>query len=109
LTEGRGAGYQGTDETRKLEVSVSQIKTPDAAVRLARTIASDILLYNKDRIAEGLKHDTLFEVLDGEIGEGRQHFESRVAPEVREQYDFLSRALVDVLVRSSGHLPTQIW
>jgi len=88
---------------------VSQIKTPDAAVRLARTIASDILLYNKDRIAEGLKHDTLFEVLDGEIGEGRQHFESRVVPEVREQYDFLSRALVDVLVRSSGHLPTQIW
>lgn len=88
---------------------MSQIKTPDAAVRLARTIASDILLYNKDKIAEGLKHDSLFDVLESEVAEGRHHFESRVAPEVREQYDFLSRALVDVLVRSSAHLPTQIW
>ncbi len=88
---------------------MSQIKTPDAAVRLARTIASDILLYNKDKIAEGLKHDTLFDVLESEVAEGRQHFEARVAPEVREQHDFLSRALVDVLIRSSAHLPTQIW
>lgn len=88
---------------------MSQIKTLDAAVRLARTIASDILLYNKDKIAEGLKNDTLFEVLESEISEGRHHFETRVAPEVREQYDFLARALVDVLVRSSAHLPTRIW
>ena len=88
---------------------VNLIKSPQAAVRLARTIASDILLYSKDKIAEGLKKDTLFTVLDTELTEGRQYFESHVAPEVREQHDFLSRAVVDVLIKSSAHLPTQIW
>ena len=88
---------------------MSQIKTPDAAVRLARTIASDILLYNKDKIAEGIKNDDLFDVLNAEIAEGRHLYESRVSPEIREEHNFLDRALVDVLIKSSAHLPGKIW
>ncbi len=88
---------------------MSSIEKPDAAMRLARTIASDILLYNKDRIADGLKNDTLFDVLDGEISEGRHLYEGRVPAELRAQHNFLERALVDVMIKSSAHLPTDIW
>jgi len=88
---------------------MAQINTPRAAMRLARTIASDILLYNKDKIAEGIKRDRLFEVLESEIAEGKQHFKSRVSPEVHDLHNYLERALVDVLIKSSAHVPTQIW
>jgi hypothetical protein len=88
---------------------VSTIDKPDGALRLARTIASDILLYNKEKIANGLKNDDLFEVLESEIAEGRALYESRVAPEVRAHHNFLERALVDVMIKSSAHLPTDIW
>ena len=85
---------------------MSLITTAEGAVRLARTIASDIALYNKDKIAEGLKNDTFFEAIEADLAEGRQHFESRVAPEVREGHDFFARAVVDVVLKGSAHLPT---
>ncbi len=88
---------------------MSTINKPEAAMRLARTIASDILLYNKEKIAEGLKNDALFEVLEPEVHEGRDLYNSRVDPGIRQQYNFLERALVDVLIKSSAHLPTKIW
>ncbi len=88
---------------------MSTITKPAAAMRLARTIASDILLYNKEKIALGLKGDNLFEVLDGEINEGRGLYGSRVEAGIREKHNFLDRALVDVLIKSSAHLPTKIW
>lgn len=88
---------------------MSTITTPEAALRLARTIASDILLYNKEKIGKGLENDDLFEVLAEDIAEGRKLYESRVAPELREQHNFLERALVDVLIKSCARLPTSIW
>jgi hypothetical protein len=88
---------------------LSLIKTPEAAARLARTIASDIAMYNKDRIAEGLKNDNVFEAIEADLSEARTLFEGRVSPEVRETHDFLSRALVDVMLKANAHLPTNIW
>lgn len=87
----------------------STIKTASSAHRLARTIASDILLYNKEKIAESIKNDTLFEALADEIAEGHKLYESRVEPSIREKHNLLERALVDVLIKSSAHLPTDIW
>ena len=88
---------------------MSTINKPQAAMRLARTIASDILVYNKAKIAEGLKNDSLFEVLQSDINEGRDLYQSRVEPAIREQHNFLERALVDVLIKSSAHVSTSIW
>ena len=88
---------------------MSTIDKPTAAMRLARTIASDILLYNKEKIAAGLKADNLFDVLDAEVREGRSLYEGRVDAALREKHNFLDRALVDVLIKSSAHLPTNIW
>ena len=78
------------------------------ARQLARAISSDLTLYHEAKILEGIAEDTLFEVMADEIEEGRALFKGRVTPELFEQgiYD---RALVDVLVKSKGHVKSKIW
>jgi hypothetical protein len=84
------------------------IDKPDAARRLARAIASDITLYNEAKIDQAIKNDNLFEALEGEIQEGRDLFLQRVIPDLHKlnHYD---RAIVDVLLRSKGHITSKIW
>lgn len=84
------------------------IETEEAARRLARAIASDLSLYNEDKILKGIQNDTLFEELEEEIEEGRQLYNSRVAP-VLSNHNFYNRAIVDILVRSKGHVKCKIW
>lgn len=88
---------------------MKNITKASAAQRLARTIASDILLYNKEKVADGIKNDNLFTVLKDEIAEGHKHFGERVDTALLEQYNFVERALVDVLIHRSAHQPTEIW
>ncbi len=85
------------------------ITDPDRAARLARTIASDIALYNKTQVVEGLRNDDLFERLAPQIKEGREHYASRVEPTLLESTNFLNRALVDMLVGNQGQVDTKIW
>ena len=84
------------------------IETEEAARRLSRAIASDLSLYNEDKIVEGVKGDNLFAVLEGEIEEGRALFRSRVAPDLFEK-NFYDRAIIDILVRSKGHVESVMW
>ena len=85
------------------------INDQKSALRLARTIASDLKLYNQKKVEDGLKNDALFEVLANEIQEGREHYESRVNPQILNQTNFLDRALVDVLIYSQAHLECPMW
>ena len=87
---------------------MAHITTDEAARRLARTIASDLSLYNEAKIVEGITNDNLFEVLSEEIEEGRALFKSRVTPDLYAK-NFFDRAIIDVLVRSKGHVPSKIW
>jgi hypothetical protein len=84
------------------------IDTEEAARRLARAIASDLSLYNEEKIIRGIESDTLFEELSEEIEEGRALYKSRVSPNLyqRNLYD---RALVDILVRSKAHVKSPMW
>ncbi len=84
------------------------IETEEAARRLARAIASDLSLYNEEKIVRGIENDCLFEELDEEIEEGRALFKSRVSSELYQR-NFYDRALVDILVRSKGHIKSKIW
>ncbi len=78
------------------------------ARQLARAIASDLTLYHEAKILEGIENDTLFEVMSEEIQEGRDLFKSRVTPEIYEE-NIYDRAIVDVLVKSKGHVKSKIW
>lgn len=85
------------------------ITKPTGALRLARTVASDILLYNREKIAEGIANDNLFEVIEAEVNEGHDLFAQRVAPEIASQHNYVDRAVVDVLIRACADLPSKIW
>ena len=84
------------------------IETEEAARRIARAIASDLSLYNEDKIIEGIQQDTLFTVLAEELEEGRALFKSRVSPELFAK-NFYDRAVIDILVRSKGHVQSKMW
>ena len=78
-------------------------------MRLARAIASDISLYNEQKIIKGIEQDNLFEVLKDEIEEGRELYKSRVSSEVFSSTNFFDRAICDIVVRSKGHVKSKIW
>ena len=84
------------------------IETEEAARRLARAIASDVSLYNEEKIVKGLEHDSLFEELGEEIEEGRALYKSRVSPELYQK-NFYDRALIDILIKSKGHVKSRLW
>jgi hypothetical protein len=84
------------------------IDNPKRARQLARAIASDLTLYHEAKILEGIENDTLFDVMAEEIEEGRVLFKSRVTPDIYEQ-NIYDRAIVDVLVKSKGHVKSKIW
>ncbi|MEK7703731.1 MAG: hypothetical protein AAB426_02135 [Myxococcota bacterium] len=85
------------------------IDTPEKAVRLARAIASDISLYNEEKIKEGIENDTFFDAISAELEEGRQLYRSRVDPAIFSQTNYYDRAVVDIILRSKGHLKSKIW
>jgi len=84
------------------------IETEEAARRLARAIASDLSLYNEEKIIKGVENDNLFDSLAEEIEEGRALYKSRVSPDLYQR-NFYDRALVDILIKSKGHLKSKLW
>ena len=84
------------------------IETDEAARRLARAIASDLSLYNEEKIVQGIQNDDLFTALSEEVEEGRALYKSRVSPDLYQK-NFYDRALVDILVKSKGHIKSKIW
>jgi hypothetical protein len=87
---------------------MSLIDNPAQAKRLARAIISDVALYNKDKVETGIKNDTIFDLLTEELEEGRQHFISRVEPELVAANIF-EIAIVDVLIKRAGKFESPIW
>ncbi len=85
------------------------IKNPDEARRLARTILSDILLYNQAKVKEGIEKDSLFDVLTEELAEGKKYYENMVDVEIRQATNFFSEAVVDVLIKQGGKIKSEIW
>ena len=85
------------------------VENPDLAFRLARAIVSDIALYNQDKVAEGIKNDSIFELMTEELEEGREHFFSRVAPDMPNREHLYERAIVDVMIKQAGKIESPIW
>jgi hypothetical protein len=85
------------------------IDAPDRARRLARTIVSDIALYNKEEVTRGIRNDTLFDDLAEEIERGEKLYRSRVAPDILQTTNHYNEAIVDLLVKPSGNIESDIW
>ena len=80
---------------------MKKIERDDQAVNLARSIASDILIYHKDEVLEGLRQDDLYERLSNQLAEGRQLYSDRVSSDIKMQRNHFERAIVDVLIRKA--------
>ncbi len=85
------------------------VKTPEEAKRLARTILSDIVLYNQQKVKEGIEKDSLFELLADELAEGRKYYESMVDTDLRQDTNFFNEAVADVLLKQGGKIKSEIW
>ena len=81
----------------------------DEAKRLARTILSDILLYNQAKVKEGIEQDSLFDVLSEELAEGRKYYETMVETSLRQNTNFFNEAVIDVLLKQGGKHKSDIW
>jgi hypothetical protein len=85
------------------------VDNPKLAFRLARAIVSDIALYNQEKVREGIKNDTIFQVLADELEEGRDHFFGRVSPDLEDRAHLYDRAIVDVMIKQAGKIESPIW
>jgi hypothetical protein len=85
------------------------VENPDLAFRLARAIVSDIALYNPEKVVEGIKNDSIFTLMTDELDEGRQHFYSRVSPDMAGRDHLFDRAIVDVMIKQAGKIESSIW
>lgn len=85
------------------------IESPERAIRLARHIAQDIAMYNKDLVERAIASDSLFMDLAEEIEQGRGLYRARVTPELDRTTNFYDRALVDELLRDKAHVRSRIW
>jgi len=85
------------------------VENPELAFRLARAIVSDIALYNQEKVKEGIKNDNIFELLEEELGEGREHFYARVSPDLDNRDHLFDRAVVDVMIKQAGRIESSIW
>ncbi len=85
------------------------INSPEAAARLARTIVSDIALYNREKILSGIKNDNIFDLLEKELNEGLELYRSRVEPELDKKNNFYNKAIVDILIKRNGDIESAIW
>jgi O-methyltransferase involved in polyketide biosynthesis len=85
------------------------IEAPEQAMRLARAICSDISLYNEEKIVKSIEQDTFFDALKEELSEGREHYRSRVSPQLFARTNYFDRAVVDVILRSKARVRSKIW
>ena len=85
------------------------IDDPELARRLSRAIVSDVALYNQAKVQEGIETDNVFEVMEDELEEGRKLYLTRVSPEIAQNHNFYDLAIVDVLVKQSGRIESDIW
>lgn len=85
------------------------VDNPELAFRLARAIISDIALYNQEKVKEGIKNDNIFDLLQEELKEGREHFYTRVSPDLADRDRLFDRAIVDVMIKQAGKIESSIW
>ncbi|MFZ3137461.1 MAG: zinc-ribbon domain-containing protein [Thermodesulfovibrionales bacterium] len=85
-----------TKPVEKISAPTSDDKI-ERARRLARTIISDIYLYNTAKADESIRNNTFSSVFVPEIKEGLKLYENRIAQEVRDKGDFFKEVLRNFL------------
>jgi len=86
-----------------------KLSDPKKIFRIAKAMASDIQMYNKDKIEKAIKEDNFFDVIVNEYQEGKELLEQRVDPEILKKDNYLDRAIVDIILKYSSNIDSKIW
>jgi predicted Zn finger-like uncharacterized protein len=89
-------------EEQQLRTETEILKTEldekiERARRLARTIISDIYLYNTPRADRAIRNNSFYTDFASEIKEGMKLYESRIPQDVRERGDFFKETIQDFI------------
>ncbi len=76
------------------------------AKRLARIVVSDVVIYNEKKAEEGVSTGKFYEILEEEIEEGRQLYESRVDQRFLNGKDYLKEAFEDFINKKKASVST---
>lgn len=71
----------------------------ERAKRLARTILSDIYLYNTAKADQSIRNNNFYSVFAPELKEGLKLYESRISNEVRQRGDFFREAIENFITK----------
>jgi len=74
------------------------------AKRLARLIVSEIALYNKKALEEGVRTDTFDKLLEHDIREARALYARRVPEEIRNSTSYLDEAFTELVAKTRREL-----
>jgi len=79
------------------------------AARLARAMASDIAIYNTEKVKRGIENDRLFEELEDDLREGEQVWAEKVSEEICTGTNLFQKAFVDIVFAQHGNIPSKIF
>lgn len=65
----------------------------ERARRLARTVISDIYLYNPQKVTDSIREGSFREVFQSQLSEGLKLYNLRISPEVRARGDFFNEEI----------------
>jgi hypothetical protein len=77
-------------------------KAHNDARRFARLLVSEIKLYNEQKVAEGRRHNDLYDRLKEDIDRSRQMYEKRVTSSVAAKFDYFYDELVNTLAEGDA-------
>ena len=86
-----------------------KLSDPKKIFRIAKAMASDIQMYNKDKIEKAIKEDNFWEAIENEYQECEELLEQRVDPEILAKDNYLDRAIVDIILKYSSNIESKIW
>lgn len=96
----------GSIGKRKL---LSKTKDVEKARRLARTIISDIAIYNPEKVEKGIVEDSLFQILDSEFKEGYTFYRESVDDSILLKHSFFDNAILDIILQGYSYINSDIW
>jgi hypothetical protein len=88
---------------------MSKITTIPEAARLARATASDIAIYNVEKIKRGIENDQLFEELADDLREADRMWANKVSEDIVNGTNLLQKAIIDIIFAGSGVTASRIF
>jgi len=86
-----------------------KIDNPKKIFRKAKAMASDVHIYNKEKIEQAIRDDNFFQVIQEEFEEGQEQLKLNVKPEALEKDNYLERAFVDIVLKYCSNVESKIW